>query len=105
AALREPHHCYPAQFVTKVRILCPELWENYPYLSPLSDTDPGVGLVSAAIPWLIDVRCRCNEAPYHCIHDFLNSHLGLNIKPSVFNGDTYLSDLETSYPGIPRSTS
>ena len=96
AAVRDLHHCYPGRFATDVRTLCPDLWENNPYLTPLLETDPDVELVECSYP-LID---RCNEAPYHCIHgyiEFLNSHFGLSIRPSVFKGDIHISDLEKSW--------
>src|SRR6266568_4060244 len=83
AAVRDLHFWYPAQFSTDVRTFCPELWENNPHLTPLSENDTEVELIDCSYP-LID---RSNEAPYHCLHgfiDFLNQRLGLNIKPTVF---------------------
>jgi len=96
AAVRDLHCCYPGRFATDVRTACPELWENNPYLTPLSEADPGVELLECAYP-LID---RCNEAPYHCLHgfiEFLNERLGLAVKPTIFKGDIHLSDLEKSW--------
>jgi hypothetical protein len=96
AALRDLHQCYPGRFVTDVRTNCPELWENNPYVTPISDEEPGVQVLDCAYP-LID---RCNEAPYHCLHgfiEFLNDRLGLAIKPSLFQGDLHISDLEKSW--------
>jgi ADP-heptose:LPS heptosyltransferase len=45
---------------------------------------------------------RCNTAPYHFIHGFveyLNDQLGLDIKPTEFKGDIYLSEEEKERPG------
>ena len=96
AAVRDLHRCYPGEFVTDVRTRCPELWENNPHITPLLESDPGVELVDCSYP-LID---RCNEAPYHCLHgfiEFFNEKFHLNIKPSVFKGDIHLSALEKSW--------
>ncbi len=96
AAVRDLHRCNPGRFATDVRTACPELWENNPYLTPLCEADPGVEVLECAYP-LID---RCNEAPYHCLHgfiEFLNERLEVDIKPTVFKGDIHLSHLEKSW--------
>src|SRR5436853_5966549 len=85
AAVRDLHRCYPNQFATDVRTLCPELWENNPYITPLAESSPGVEFIECSYP-LID---RCGDIPYHCLHgyiDFLNTQLGLAIKPTEFKG-------------------
>src|SRR5438034_212608 len=90
AAIRDLHHCYPRKFLTDVRTTCMELWENNPYLTPLDETSPEVQTIECEYP-LID---RCNELPYHCLHGFikfLNTKLGLNIEPTLFQGDIHLS--------------
>src|SRR6185369_3933223 len=96
AAVRDLHRCYPKKFITDVRTRCPELWENNPNVTRLSETDPEVEVIECKYP-LID---RCNRVPYHCLHgyiEFLNSRLGLSIKPTAFKGDIYLSELEKSW--------
>jgi ADP-heptose:LPS heptosyltransferase len=96
AAVRDLHRSYPNQFLTDVRTACPELWEHNPYITPLSEAEAAVEVLECAYP-LID---RCNEAPYHCLHgfiEFLNERLGLAIKPTLFKGDIHLSDLEKSW--------
>ncbi|MHB8522858.1 MAG: glycosyltransferase family 9 protein [Limisphaerales bacterium] len=93
AAVRDLHKRYPNRFITEVRTSSPELWENNPYLTPLSEADSKVEVISCAYP-LID---RCNEAPYHCVHGFihfLNDRLGLRIEPTAFKGDIHLSGQE-----------
>jgi ADP-heptose:LPS heptosyltransferase len=90
AAVRDLHRLYPGKFLTDVRSSCPELWEHNPYLTPLLETDPGVEQIECHYP-LID---RSNEAPVHCIHgftDFLSAQLGMEVRPTLFQGDIHLS--------------
>ena len=96
AAVRDLHHCYPGQFATDVRTLCPDLWDNNPHLTSLSEDDPETEQIDCLYP-LID---RCNESPYHCLHgfiEFLNDRLHLAIKPTVFKGDIHLSGQERAW--------
>jgi ADP-heptose:LPS heptosyltransferase len=96
AAVRDLHHYYPGQFATDVRTVCPGLWENNPYLTTLSEDEPGAEQIDCSYP-LID---RCNESPYHCLHgfaEFLNDRLDLSIKPTVFKGDIHLSGQEKAW--------
>lgn len=93
AAARDLHRSYPGQFATDVRTACPELWENNPYITPLSDDDGEAEQIDCSYP-LIN---RCNEAPYHCLHgfvEFLNQRLGLAIKPTAYKGDIHLTKQE-----------
>jgi hypothetical protein len=96
AAVRDLHHWYPGQFMTDVRTCCPEIWEHNPHLTTLSESDPGVEQIDCAYPL---INC-CNEAPYHCLHgfmDYLSQRLGLAIKPTAFKGDIHLSDQERAW--------
>ena len=96
AAVRDLHHRYPGQFATDVRTVCPELWENNPHLTSLSEKDPEAERIDCAYP-LID---RCNESPYHCLHgftEFLNARLDLSIKPTIFRGDIHVSGQEKAW--------
>ncbi len=96
AAVRDLHLHRPGEFVTDVRTSCPEIWENNPFISPLSETSPDVEVIECSYP-LIDYS---NERPYHCLHgfiEFLNQHLKLSIKPTAFRGDIHLSPLEKSW--------
>src|ERR1043166_9469569 len=93
AAVRDLHRCYPGRFVTDVRTLCPEIWENNPYVTPLSEEDRDVEQIDCSYP-LIN---RCENTPSHCLHgfiEFLNQWLHLSIKPTAFRGDIHLSDQE-----------
>ena len=96
AAVRDLHLTYPNRFLTDVRTTCGELWENNPYVTSLSDGDSDVRSVECHYP-LIN---RSNEAPYHCIHGFiehLNETLGLKIRPTAFKGDIHISAAEKSW--------
>lgn len=93
AALRDLHLAYPGQFVTDVRTSCPALWENNPFVTPLSPDDPEVEVISCGYPLIH----RSNDLPYHFLFgfsDFLNGHLDLNIQPKAFKGDIHLSPEE-----------
>ncbi|PWT89412.1 MAG: ADP-heptose--LPS heptosyltransferase [Proteobacteria bacterium] len=96
AAVRDLHLAYPGQFLTDVRTSCPAIWENNPYLTPLSEDDPSNEIVDCQYP-LIN---QSNSAPYHFIHGFiahLNERLGLCIRPTVFRGDIHISPLEKTW--------
>ena len=96
AAVRDLHLAYPDAFQTDVRTSAPALWENNPFLTPLSDDDPEVEVLDCEYP-LIHAS---NEAPYHFIHGFidhLNQRLGLAIRPTRFHGDIHVSPLEKSW--------
>lgn len=96
AAVRDLHHHYPGEFHTDVRTLCPDLWDNNPYITPIPDNDSSAELMECSYP-LID---RCNWTPYHCLHgfvEFLNDKLSLAIKPTAFKGDIHLSAQEKTW--------
>lgn len=96
AAVRDLHRCYPGKFLTDVRTLYPDLWENNPNVTPISDEDPEAEVIDCSYP-LID---RSDQAPYHCLHgfiEFLNGRLGLAIRPLDFKGDIHLSDQEKAW--------
>jgi ADP-heptose:LPS heptosyltransferase len=93
AAVRDLHHWYPGRFLTDVRTLCPDLWQNNPHITALADDDPEVEEIDCTYP-LID---QSNRTPYHCLHgfiEFFNKHLGLQIRPTAFKGDVHLSGQE-----------
>jgi ADP-heptose:LPS heptosyltransferase len=97
AAIRDLHRAYPGQFQTDVRSSCPALWENNPHLTPLDQNAPDVRTLTAHYPLIH----RCNEAPYHFIHGFveyLNDELKLRIRPTEFRGDLHLSEEERERP-------
>jgi ADP-heptose:LPS heptosyltransferase len=96
AAVRDLHKTYPERFLTDVRTSCPQLWENNPYLTPLSETDPEVSELLCEYPLVH----QSNELPVHFIHafiEFLNEKLELQIRPTRFKGDIHISGLEKSW--------
>ena len=96
AAVRDLHYWNPGQFLTDVRTVCPDLWENNPYITALSETDPEVEQLECTYP-LID---QSNSTPYHCLHgfiEFFNERLRLALKPTAFKGDIRLSRQEKAW--------
>lgn len=96
AAVRDLHRCYPQQFLTDVRTVCPDLWEHNPYVTPLRDSDRAAERIDCSYP-LIN---QCDRTPYHCLHgfiEFLNQRLSLSIQPTVFKGDIHLSEQEKAW--------
>ncbi|MBI3858552.1 MAG: ADP-heptose--LPS heptosyltransferase [Planctomycetes bacterium] len=103
AAVRDLHESYPRRFRTDVRTSCPALWENNPHLTPLSEKDPDVRVLACDYPLIH----KSNEAPVHFIHgfiDFLNRKLDLAIRPTLFQGDLHVSELEKSWYSQVRET-
>jgi ADP-heptose:LPS heptosyltransferase len=96
AAVRDLHLAHPGKFVTDVRTPAMQLWENNPYLTPMTEHDPGFKVVSMQYELIHD----SNEGAYHFIHGYarhLEKVLGLRIPVSRFRGDIHLSDLEKSW--------
>ena len=96
AAVRDLHRCHPGRFVTDVRTFYPEIWENNPYLTALSDEDPEVEQIECSYP-LIN---HSNGTAHHCLQgfiQFLNAHLQLSIHLTRVKGDIHLSALEKSW--------
>ncbi len=96
AAVRDLHKCHPGQFLTDVRTPCPELWQNNPYLTPLSEDDPEVEVMECHYPLIH----QSNYRPYHFIHgfmDYLSGQLGLDIRPTEFRGDIHISEEEKQW--------
>lgn len=96
AAVRDLHRCYPNQFQTDVRTHFPEVWENNPFLTCLSASDPEAQVIDCRYPLINHADFR----PYHCLHgyiDFLNQKLGLRIVPTEFRGDIHLSAEERQW--------
>jgi hypothetical protein len=96
AAVRDLHLAHPGRFVTDVRTPAMQLWENNPYLTPVSDDEPGVQVV----PMEYDLIHESNEGAHHFIHGYarhLEKVLGLRIPVTKFRGDIHLSALEKSW--------
>lgn len=97
AAVRDLHRAFPNAFLTDVRTSCPQLWENNPQITPLSEADPEAEQIHCQYPLVH----QSNQSPYHFIHgfiDFLNQRLDGRIRPTRFAGDIHLSPAELSEP-------
>ena len=93
AAVRDLHKTHPGRFITDVRTSCKQLWENNPYINPLSDDDPKVQIIKCDYPLIH----KSNQMPRHFIEgfiDFFNQCLGLHITPTAFKGDIHISHQE-----------
>jgi ADP-heptose:LPS heptosyltransferase len=96
AAVRDLHRSYPGEFLTDVRTPSPDLWAYNPYVTPLSDSDPGVEVIDCHYPLIH----RSNTTPCHFLHGFvsyLNDVLGLRIKVTDFKGDVHIGDVEKAW--------
>jgi glycosyltransferase involved in cell wall biosynthesis/ADP-heptose:LPS heptosyltransferase len=96
AAVRDLHRCYPHRFWIDIRTPYPALWDNNPQITPIEDGDPASIEINCEYP-LINVS---NRTPHHLIHgftQFLNRTLDLQIIPSEFKGDIYLSRIEKQW--------
>ncbi|WP_422931711.1 glycosyltransferase family 9 protein [Singulisphaera sp. PoT] len=96
AAVRDLHLAYPGQFRTDVRTTAPALWENNPFITPLSEDAPGVEIIEMKY----ELIHESNEGPYHFIFGYvrhLEEVLGLRIPVTKFKGDLHISDREKSW--------
>jgi hypothetical protein len=78
AAVRDLHLAHPGKLQTDVRTSAGQLWENNPYLTPLSEDDSDVEMV----PMRYDLIHESNEGAYHFIHGYvrhLEEVLGMRI--------------------------
>src|SRR5688572_33316352 len=95
AVVRDLHKTYPETFLTDVRTSYPQLWENNPHLTALSDDDPAVEVIDCHY----DLINQSNQLPYHFLHGFrhfLNERLDLRIRATSFRGEIHLSAQEKS---------
>jgi ADP-heptose:LPS heptosyltransferase len=96
AAVRDLHLNHPGKFETAVDTSAAELWENNPYIKPLSLSEPGVRLVHMEYP-LIQ---HSNQRPFHFLHgytEFLARELHVPVTPTAFKGDIHLSEEEKGW--------
>jgi len=96
AMVRDLHRSHPGRFLTDVRTPCPALWENNPYLTPLSEEQRGVKVLDVAYPLIH----RSNQEPWHFLHGMIHDaseKLGVPIRPTAFRGDVHLSPDERAW--------
>ncbi len=97
AALRDLHLSHPGRYLTDVRTNHPDLWENNPYVTPLSEDDLDVEVIECHYP-IID---QSRRAPIHFLSgysDYLAKKLNLEIYIHRFGGDIHLSEGERKAP-------
>jgi hypothetical protein len=90
AAVRDLHVAHRGKFETDVRTSCDALWLNNPYITRLSEGQPGVEYIEMHYPLIYE----SNQRPYHFIHGFpqyLEQRLGVTIPVTRFAGDIHLS--------------
>lgn len=91
AAVRDLHACHPGKFAIDVRTPCPELWENNPHLTPLSEHE------AETIPCHYPLIHQSNDRACHFLHGFteyLSEYLQARFVPRLFKGDIHLSERE-----------
>lgn len=96
AAVRDLHIGNPGMFTTDVRTACEGLWENNPYVTPLSDDDDSAEKIDCDYPLIH----RSNTSPYHFIHGFhhfLSERLQVRVEPTDFKGDIHISTDEKTW--------
>jgi glycosyltransferase involved in cell wall biosynthesis/ADP-heptose:LPS heptosyltransferase len=95
AAVRDLHRCYPNHFSTGIQTQFPQVWENNPYVH-LTEKVNGSELIDCVYPLINE----SNHSPHHVLHgftQFLNQRLNINIRPTLFKGDIYLSEEEKKW--------
>ena len=95
AAVRDLKLFYP-NISIDVRTIAPEIWENNPYITNLSENDEDVEVYDVGYP----IIHNSNKGTYHFIHGFrldIEKKLGLRIEPTIFQGDIHISEEEKSW--------
>ncbi|MEM6823158.1 MAG: glycosyltransferase family 9 protein [Verrucomicrobiota bacterium] len=96
AAVRDLHLSHPGQFLTDIRTDYPQLLEHNPHVNALSEADTTAEVISCEIP----VTQMEGVAPYHLATAYtqhLSNILGINIEPTLIQGDIYVSETEKSW--------
>lgn len=86
---------YP-EWEIDVRTPCPEIWENCPYLTPLSENDPDVEIYTIEYP---DIN-NSGWSGIHYTDAFrldIERKVGVNIKKTSYLPEIWISDLEKSW--------
>jgi FkbM family methyltransferase len=97
AAVRDLHRAHGGAFVTDIRTGARALWENNPYITPLSEAEPDVQQLDMHYPLIHESGRR----PYHFLHgyvQYLEQQLGVHIPVTRFQGDIHLTEAENAMP-------
>lgn len=95
-AIKSLHDSHPGQFVTDVRCPAREIFEGSPYITPLSESEPGVTVIKAEYPAIH----RSNTHPVRFVTAFgehIEQQLGVRIRPCRFHGVIEITDAERSW--------
>lgn len=95
AAVRDLKLNHP-DILVNVQTRSPAIWENNPYLSPVTFDDPNTEFVQVGYYF----PHHPHNVPYHQLHAFRKSlelNLNLEIKPTAFKGDIHLSPEEEGW--------
>src|SRR5713226_8886717 len=90
AAVRDLHLAHKGTFETDVRTSADAIWLNNPYITRLSEGQPGVEYIEMHYPLIHE----CNQRPYHFLHgypQYLEQQRGSKIPLTRFCGDIHLS--------------
>ena len=104
AAVRELGSRYRDKFAIDVRTPVDEIWENNPYLTPISDDNELARKIDLHYDQH-DVASidHSNQRPFHFLEGYcadLAKHLDLpELRPREFRGDIHLSEKERSWIG------
>lgn len=93
AAIECLHEAYPGKFLTDVRCAVPDIFENNPYITKLSEQDDGVEIINMHYP-LIN---RSNQIAIHFMKgyvDYLSQQLGIVIPFTARKPKVYLTEEE-----------
>ncbi|MBI3861707.1 MAG: FkbM family methyltransferase [Planctomycetia bacterium] len=97
AAVRDLHLANRGKFETDVRTSADAIWLHNPYITRLSEGQPGVEYIEMHYPLIQE----SNQRPFHFIHGFpqyLEQQLGVKIPVTRFAGDIHLSAEEKNSP-------
>ena len=100
-ALESIHTLYPGEFLTDIRSPVPDIFENNPRITPLSDSDPEVTTIPMEYPQIQ----RSNQTLINfasCYTEFLGEQIGKPLYATVNRPMIYLTDAEKSWMTMPQ---
>jgi hypothetical protein len=95
-AIKSLHDSYPGQFITDVRCPAREIFEGSPYITPLSENDPGVVMLQAEYPTIH----RSNTHPVRfstAFAEHIAQMLNLRIQPCQFHSVIEITPAEQGW--------
>lgn len=92
-AIKSLHETYPHKFITDVRSPYDCLFNGNPFITHIDDKDSSAEVINVGY----DTIHMSNQYPYRFITGFMHdisNKLGINIKPSRFQGFVYIEEKE-----------